>query len=801
MISASERQQHKRVALVGRAGERPPTHRRADPEVGTEMILPRSAEWKFPSSRWLRLVCAGLLLCLSPFAFGRENLVIPEIGGVPALEDFADMEAVTPLARSMALVENFIQREPDDGESASQRTEVYLGYNRTELHVVFLAFDSEPEGIRANLSSRENIDGDDSVAVTLDTFNDQRAAFTFRSTPLGVQWDARWTENASDFDTTFEAVWNSEGRLTDEGYMVRMAIPLRSLRFPDTLEQTWRVQLARNVSRLSEWSYWPRYTIDIEGRLNQAALLNGIREVSPGNNYQIVPFLFAREANVLKRDMTGGPGFEATGEQELGVDAKFVFNDSMALDVTLNPDFSQIESDEPQVTVNERFEVQFPERRPFFVENADFFATDSTLVFTRRIIDPEGGLRFTGRSGDYGFGGIVVNDIAPGRGRADTDPLAGEKANIAILRGFRDFGEQDRYGFLVSDRKFGDGYNRVASIDGRIKLSENWIGQLQVIGSETEPYSGDGETYAGVQRNFQINHAGRNWNTQTHLVETSPGFRTDLGFMSRFFRPNTSDMRQRIAYTHFPEDIPLNRMGVAWFGVYLEDWVGTKVFHQNGPMFEVATDTTQLSMGWTGYNEILRPGDYSGLMVTQNHDYDDWQIRIGNNSLNTLEFGLGYRWGSTLNLVPNVGTLPYVADHARVSADALWRPTDRLRINNTYLYTEVQNSAGARIFSNEIIRSNWNYQFTREWSLRFITQYEETTGGPLTRLEDERNLNFDLLLRYVINPWSAFYVGYNSNSSNFEIVDFEGERELVNATDLRRDGDQLFVKFSYLFQR
>jgi len=760
--------------------------------------------WIGKFSCWRRLVCAGLLFGLSPFALGQENLVIPEIGGAPALEDFAGMEPATPLARSMALAENFIQREPDDGEPASQRTEVYVGYDRTELHVVFLAFDSEPEGIRANLSSRENIDGDDSVEITVDTFNDQRTALTFRSTPLGIQWDARWTEAASrrgGFDTTLEAVWDSEGRLTDDGYMVRMAIPLRSLRFPDTSEQTWRVQFARIIPRLSEESYWPPYTIDIEGRLNQTALLNGIRDVSPGSNYLIIPFLFAREADALNPAMAGGPGFEATSEQELGVDAKFVFNDSMVLDVTLNPDFSQIESDEPQVTVNERFEVQFPERRPFFVVSADFFATDSALVSTRRIIDPEGGLRFTGRSGDYGFGGIVVNDIAPGQGRADTDPLAGEKANIAILRGFRDFGEQDRYGFLISDREFGDGYNRVASIDGRIKLSENWISQLQVIGSETEPYSGDGETYTGVQRNFQINHVGRNWNTHTHFIEASPGFRTDLGFMARFFRPDTSGMHQRIAYTWFPDDLPLNSIDTIWFGVYLEDWAGTKIYHQNGPSFGFATDTSELTLGWTGYNEILRPGDYSGLMTTQNHNYDDWQVTFENNSLNTLEFELGYRAGSTLNLVPGIGTLPYVADHSRVTADVLWRPTDRLRVSNTYLLTEVENSAGAPIFSNEIIRSNWNYQFTREWSLRFIAQYEETEGGPLTRLEDEKNLNFDVLLRYVINPWSAFYAGYNSNSSNFEIVEYEGERELVNATDLRRDGDQFFVKFSYLFQR
>ena len=754
--------------------------------------------------RRTHLLCAGLLLFGAEPAFAQYDLIIPEVGGVPSLEDFAGMAPATPLARSMAKVEDFIQREPDDGDPASQRTEVFIGYDRTELHVVFLAFDSEPEGIRANMSSRENIDGDDSVEITVDTFNDQRAAFTFRATPLGIQWDARWTEGSSrrgGFDTTLEAVWDSEGRLTDEGYMVKMAIPLRSLRFPDTDEQTWRVQFARIIPRLSEQSFWPAYTIDIEGRLNQTALLNGIRDVSPGNNYQIIPFLFAREVDALNPRMAGGPGFETTSEQDLGVDAKFVFNDSMVLDLTLNPDFSQIESDEPQVTVNERFEVQFPERRPFFVENADFFATDSTLVFTRRIVDPEGGLRFTGRSGNFGFGSIVINDAAPGQNRAESDPLNGEKANIAILRGFLDVGEQDRYGFLVSDRELADGYNRVASVDGRVKLTENWISQFQLVGSDTDPYSTDGESYTGVQRNIQVNHVGRNWNTHTHFIEASPGFRTDLGFMNRFFRPDISGLHQRVAYTHFPEDIPLNRMGAAWFGVYLEDWEGTKVFHQNGPMFDVATDTTQLNLAWAGYNEVLRPGDYPGVMATQNHDYDDWQIRIGNNSLNTLEFGLGYRWGSTLNLVPNIGTLPYVADHARVTADALWRPTDRLRVNNTYLYTEVQNSAGARIFSNEIFRSNWNYQFTREWSLRFITQYEETTGGPLTRLEDEQNLNFDLLLRYVINPWSAFYVGYNSNSSNFEIVDFEGERELVSTTDLRRDGDQLFVKFSYLFQR
>ena len=173
-----------------------------------------------------------------------------------------------------------------------------------------------------------------------------------------------------------------------------------------------------------------------------------------------------------------------------------------------------------------------------------------------------------------------------------------------------------------------------------------------------------------------------------------------------------------------------------------------------------------------------------------------------NNAFEAAVVRLSYRTGKTLNLVPQRGSLPYVADTNRTDISLTLRPMDRLRIENTYFRTELENQGGgAKIFSNEIIRSNWNYQFTKELSLRFIAQYDETDAGPVTRLEDDESLNFDMLLRYVINPWSAFYIGYNSNQSNFDIVEMEGERELVVANNLRQDGDQFFVKFSYLFQR
>ena len=753
----------------------------------------------------LQSVLAISLAFVSLFGFSaEEGIYIPRIDGEPTLVDFEGMEPRSELARSMSKVEGFIQRDPDDGEPASQDTEVYIGYDNTNLYAIWLAFDDEPELIRANLSSRENIDGDDRVGLTIDTFNDQRTALSFHASPLGIQWDARWTEGSSlraGFDITFDSVWYSDGQLTDKGYMVSMAIPLRSLRFPDSDEQLWRVQFGRNIPRSSEFSFWPRYTIEIEGRLNQTALLQGIENVSPGNNSQFIPFLFARDVEALDTRAIGGPKLDRATEQDVGLDAIFVFNDSWVLDVTLNPDFSQVESDEPQVTVNERFEVQFPERRPFFVENADFFASDSILLFTPRIVDPEGGIRFTGREGDYGLGAIFINDEAPGLNREAGDPLDGEKANIGIIRGFRDISEQSRVGFFLSDRVLGDGYNRVASLDARFKLTDNWITQAQLVGTDSEPTLG-GESTTGYQRNIQFNYTGRTINSHSHFVETTDHFRTDLGFQNRFFKPDTSGIHNSVDLNFYPEGSSLNRWSTGFFDVYLNDNDGTRIYHQFGPDLNFNWNTTGIGFSFTDYAEILRPKDFPGIISNTRYDYETYQVNIFDNTLQTATFRASYREGRALNLVPPIGTLPYVADTSRIDLSFLWRPLDQLSINNTYFLTELENRGGsAKIFKNEIFRSNWNYQFTKELSLRFIAQYDETETGPATRLQDDENLNFDVLLRYVINPWSAFYIGYNSNRSNFDIIEYEGERELIVANDLRQDGDQFFVKFSYLFQR
>ena len=384
-----------------------------------------------------------------------SELVIQRLSRAPTLEDFLEMKPPEDLAGELTLVTGFVQQSPEDGQPASQRTEAYLGYDQENLYTIFLAFDDDPRTIRANFGRRENTFGDEIVEIQLDTYNDQRRAFSFIVNPFGVQFDAIWTEG-SGFDGSWDTVWQSRGRVNDQGYVVWISIPFKSLRFPSTEDQTWGVVLVRDIQRNNEVSFWPRISNRIEGRLNQEATLKGLSGISPGRNIQLIPYGTARSFRAL--DGGGEPRFERDSfDPDLGLDAKLVLKDSLALDLTVNPDFSQIESDQPQVTVNQRFEVFFPEKRPFFLENAGYFQTRINLLFTRRIADPSAGARLTGKLGAYSLGALLIDDEAPGKVVDPSDPTSGASARFTVLRASRDVGEQSNVGVMFTDREFEGG--------------------------------------------------------------------------------------------------------------------------------------------------------------------------------------------------------------------------------------------------------------------------------------------------------------------------------------------------------
>jgi hypothetical protein len=251
----------------------------------------------------------------------------------------------------------------------------------------------------------------------------------------------------------------------------------------------------------------------------------------------------------------------------------------------------------------------------------------------------------------------------------------------------------------------------------------------------------------------------------------------------------------------YPENSRLTSWGPRVSAYYLRDTAGVKIFSSVGPSMNFNFNTTRISVDITETAETLRPRDFAGLLATRVYDYRTVGGSIRNDSLSSATIEAAYRTGTALNLVPPVGQLPVVADTNRFDLSLLWRPIQQLRVDNTYLKANLDTKSGLKVFENEILRTSWNYQFTREISLRAIVQYENTKAGPATRLKDGENLNFDLLLRYVINPLSAFYIGFNINQRNFDIIETSEGRELVLADNLTKDGEQFFVKFSYLFQR
>src|SRR5437868_2548990 len=423
------------------------------------------------------------------------TIQIPRIDTPPSLSDFAEMQPSARVAGKMAKITGFIAREPADGAEPTQNTDVYLAYDQHNLYAVFVCWDTEPEKIRARMARREDVFSDDSAEIMIDTFHDARRGYAFAANPFGIQWDALWTEGttaggqAADFggfDMSFDTVWNSEGHLTSRGYVLLMSIPFKSLRFPSRRQQTWSIILNRSIPRTNENLFWPRISNRIQGRFNQAATLEGLEDISPSRNMQFNPYGAFRTFRGIDQRNPAHPFFEGRAfKPDVGLDSKFILRDSFVLDTTVNPDFSQVESDQPQITVNQRFEVFFPEKRPFFLENSNYFSTPINLVFTRRIAHPEYGLRLTGKSGLWVVGVLASDDRAPGEIVPPSDPHSGERATFTIARLSRDIFDQSTIGAIFTDREFGGGYNRVGGIDANLKINQNWRVQGAAVTSST----------------------------------------------------------------------------------------------------------------------------------------------------------------------------------------------------------------------------------------------------------------------------------------------------------------------------
>ena len=746
-------------------------------------------------------------------------LTIPRLSQAPALENFLNMRPEGEVAASMAKVSGFIQRNPHDGQPASQKTEAYLGYDDKNLYAVFVCFD-DPAKVRAHMSRREDVFDDDTVELIVDTFHDRRRAYAFQTTPLGVQWDAIWTEaphedstgSPVNFDSSFDTVWASKGKLTSQGYVVWMAIPFKSLRFSPAQKQEWGIILYRGILRENEDDFWPAISLSVEGRLGQAATAKGLEGISPGRNMQFIPYGVLRSFRALDTRDPSHPLFSSKDlEGRIGLDAKFILHDKFVLDATANPDFSQVESDDPQVTVNQRFEVFFPEKRPFFQENTDYFATPLNLFFTRRIGDPSYGVRLTGRSGPYSLGILTADDRGPGDIVPDQDPLAGKRAFFTVARLNRDLFGQSSIGVIYTDRELpaSGEFNRVGGVDSRLKFNRNWTGMFQMVESSTR--NSDGSYQAGPASKAEVSYTGTHMDYDLTYKDISSGFSTATGFVNRV---DIRDVQNTWDYWFRPKNGPV----VSWGPRVVTDQVwahdGTRLDSVFSPMLAVfmKSQSYVYFYPYVPYHERLRPSDFPSL--SQNQDYSEHVSRIYVGSSYFKKFTLQgyYQRGMAINFVPPVGQAPTLARTDSGSFLFTVRPLNALKIENTYLFQRLreQHSAAA-IFNNHILQSKWNWQLNRELSLRLILQYNATLANdPVlaqqvrTSLQTARQFNADFLFTYLVHPGTAIYVGYNSDLQNLD-RSLSSDPLIPSAIARTRNGylndsRQFFVKISYLFR-
>jgi hypothetical protein len=672
--------------------------------------------------------------------------------------------------------------------------------------------------VRGNRTPRDNVTGDDKLDLFLDTYHDRRRAYVFTVNAYGHQMDGLWTEGPrNQYDDTWDAVWESRGQLTEQGFVTWIAVPFKSLRFPATEEQTWGIVLVRWIVRNNESATWPRVSTRIEGRMSQEATLQGLRGISPGHGDMLIPYAYTRSFRTLDQSIPTEPFFQSkTLEPRVGADAKLVLKQSFSLDMTVNPDFSQVESDQPQITVNRRFEAYFPEKRPFFLENPSFFETPLNLLFTRNIADPQFGVRLTGKRGPYAIGALFADDRSPGESVAAGDPLYDKRAFFTVVRVNRDIFRQSTVGLIFTDREFAGTFNRVGGLDTRFKLHKNWWVTAQAVASSTTLPGG--ARSAGPAYKTQARFDGRTFYSNAEYNDLSPGFNTLTGFISTetverpinvgrtITRPPLrTDMRgaSEIAMYRFrPEGKHLISWGPTAFINPVWDHHGNRLdMYQDYTMSWEFTGQTAFELYYQADQEMLRPQDFAGLTANQVYSHHRQGAYFETALLTQLAFKADYSQGAQLNVVPPSGQLPLLANLSQASLSLVVRPERHLRIENTYLLDRlVDRTTGESVFNNDIIRSVWTWQFNRKLSVRVIPQYNSVLANPArTSLGTSKNFNADFLVTYLLNPFTALYIGYNRNMDNLELLPYTPYNQLLRTQGLLTDGHQFFVKFSYLF--
>lgn len=740
--------------------------------------------------RNLSALCAlaALLLPITTLAqqpTERRTYRVERLDGGPVRVDGQLDEAVWSQPPTFELA---YETQPAENGPAPVRTEVWVTYDGANLYAAFRAHDPEPRNIRARYSDRDAASSDDFVGLVLDTFNDQRRAFEFFANPYGVQMDLMKNEMTGNEDPSWDAIWDSAGRVTATGYEVEMRIPLSSLRFPATSgEMTWGIDALRLYPRSQTY----RLGLNPLPRghncyLCQTASLTGIAGVKPARSIEIHPTVTSSQTGE-RTDFPNGRIESDDPNTEAGVTAQWGITPNLTLGGTVNPDFSQVEADAAQLAVNTQFALFFPEKRPFFLEGADLFETRFQAIYSRNIADPEWGTKLTGKAGKNALGAIVTMDrrtnfLIPGSQGSQLASVE-EKNLSTILRYRRDLFGATTGGVFYTGREGEDGYhNRMLGGDILFRWSGTEAFRIELMGSSTQyptaiaASTGQrGDDFTGHALRAVYQHTSRNWMYYLLYRDVGEGFRADLGFVPR------ADFRERGAALErawYPEKRRWSQFRIGadalqvedQDGDHLDDRVNVYAWAQGPRQSFLRVDLTAADQTFGTQRFDTDRAVLYGEFQAHADVFLSGQAVIGNQ----VDFA-NARQGEQVRFDPGVR----------------WNAGEHLRLNLNHSY-ETLEVEGGRLFAANLTELRATYQFNNRTFVRWIGQHLDVDRDPslYTFAIDARSRDFfnQLLFSYKINPLTVLFLGYSDT--------YAGN----HAIDLTQQSRTLFLKVGYAWQ-
>jgi len=693
-------------------------------------------------------------------------------------------------------VTQWYETNPGDNVEPKVKSVGYLLYDDHYLYAGFDFQDPDPKQIHAPYNDRDHIGGntDDYAGVILDTRFDHKTAILFLATPRGIQYDSVSDDTTGNEDASPDFFWDSAAKIGDHGWTLEIRIPLTTLRYDSHDPQTWGIMLYRNWPRDRRYQIFanklPRGGNCFICNENE---LDGLRGLPPGGHLVAAPYVTAKSIGEPRAGIEGEPIVTRPVGFDGGADVKWTPTADMALDATINPDFSQIESDVAVISTNERFAIFLPEKRPFFLEGIELFNTPMQAVYTRTITSPRWGARSTGKFGGNAYTVLVAQD----RGGGDVILPSATGSDF----GFQDFQSTDFIGrvrhdigksfvsFLVTDREENGGaHNRVFGPDFQIRgKTETLTGQFLVSDTRT-PNRPDlaaewnGQTLRAHAYDLWWSHSTQTFDAFYEHKNFGDRFRADSGFI-----PQVGYVGNYLetGYTIYPKGF-FSRVRFYTFGQYDNQ-------NDDGLLYRLVSAGFGADGKYRSFTRIRLAYDRvrNGNTVFPRHQLV-WQEQFSiNDFLSQIETD---GWvGQQVDFSNN-----RLGRGASINLKATLRPTDHLELALTdgfrWLDVNVPNVNGSRVFTAQVERIRATYTFNRNLFLRAIVQNQRTALDPALFSEqvDSRSGSFatQLLFAYKLNWQTVLYAGY-------------GDLRDVTASqgDFVKVGRQFFTKVSYAFQR